>query len=139
MVLDFIDQGWNQRLLNLAGQYLHRSHVCYTSRYRAYCRVEGYQQSLGELIATFPDARFEVRDVAANTDEFHGTRVSVMWRMLGTYGGAPTYGPLTYSPVDILGISHFVMRDGRIHNEFRVFDELSILAQIEGARLGEAS
>ena len=78
---------------------------CYTSRYRSYCRAEGYQQSLGELIATFPDAHFDVRDVAANTDPFHGTRVSVMWNMRGTYAGAPTYGPLTYSPVDVLGIS----------------------------------
>ena len=138
MVLDFVDQAWNQRLLNIAPQYLHRSHVCYTSRYRTYCRAEGYQQSLGELIATFPDAKFEVRDVAANTDPFHGTRVSVMWRMRGTYGGAPTYGALTYSPVDVLGISHFVMRDGRIHNEYRVFDEIAVLTQIETARLQDA-
>ncbi len=137
MVLEFIDVVWNQRQLNVAPTLLHRSHVCYTSRYRSYCRAEGYQQSLGELIATFPDARFDVRDVAANTDPFHGTRVSVMWNMRGTYAGAPTYGPLTYSPVDVLGISHFVFRDGTIHNEFRVFDELSVLAQIESARAQE--
>jgi predicted ester cyclase len=134
MVLDFIETAWNQRLLNVAPDFLHRSHVCYTSRYRAYCRAAGYQQALGELIATFPDARFDVRDVAANTDPFHGTRVSVMWNMRGTYAGAPTYGPLTYSPVAVLGISHFVFRDGRIHNEFRVYDELAVLTQIESAR-----
>lgn len=137
MVLEFIDQAWNQRLLNIVPKYLHRSHVCFTSRYRSYCRAEGYQQSIGELIATFPDAVFEVRDVAANTDDFHGTRVSVMWRMRGTYAGAPSYGPLTLSPVDVLGISHFVMRDGRIHNEYRVFDELAVLTQIQTARLKE--
>lgn len=134
MVLEFIEQAWNQRLLNVAPDYLHRSHVCFTSRFRTYCRAAGYQQSLGELIATFPDAHFEVRDVAANADDFHGTRVSVMWRMRGTYSGAPTYGALTHTPVDVLGISHFVMRDGRIHNEYRVFDELAVLTQIESAR-----
>ena len=119
--------------------FVHRSHVVHTSRYRSYCRAAGYQQSIGELIATFPDAHFDVRDVAANHDDFHGTRVSVMWNMRGTYAGAPTYGPLTGSPVDILGISHFSFRDGKIYNEFRVFDELSVLTQIEGARLGAAS
>ncbi len=139
LVLELIDQAWNQRLLNLVPSVLHRSHVCHTSRYRSYCRAAGYQQSIGELIATFPDARFDVRDVAANSDPFHGTRVSVMWNMRGTYAGAPTYGSLTGSPVDILGISHFSFRDGKIYNEFRVFDELSVLAQIEGARLREDS
>ncbi len=139
MVLELIDLAWNQRLFNVIPTFLHRSHVCHTSRYRSYCRVAGYQQSVGELIATFPDARFDVRDVAANTDPFHGTRVSVMWNMRGTYAGAPTYGPLTYSPVDILGVSHFVLRDGKVYNEFRVFDELAVLTQIEGARLQEAS
>ena len=134
LALELIDVAWNQRLLNAVPTFLHRSHVIYTSRYRSYCRAEGYQQSLGELIATFPDAHFDVRDVAANTDPFHGTRVSVMWNMRGTYAGAPTYGPLTYSPVDVLGISHFVFRDGKIHNEFRVFDELAVLTQIESAR-----
>ncbi len=134
MVLELIELAWNQRLLNLAPTFLHRSHVCHTSRYRSYCRPEGYQQSLGELIASLPDARFDVRDVAANTDPFHGTRVSVMWNMRGTYAGAPTYGPLTHSPVDVLGISHFVLRDDKIYNEFRVFDELAVLTQIERAR-----
>lgn len=138
-VLDFIDRGWNGRLLNLAPQVLHRSHVCYTSRFRTYCRAEGYQQALGELIATFPDAVFEVRDVAANRDDFHGTRVSVMWRMRGTYSGAPTYGPLTGSPVDVLGLSHFVFRNGRILNEYRVYDELAVLTQLESARLAQTA
>lgn len=133
-VLELIELAWNQRLLNEATRLLHRSHVCYTSRYRSYCRAAGYQQALAEMIASFPDARFDVRDIAANQDPFHGTRVSVMWNMRGTYAGAPTYGPLTYSPVDILGISHFVFRDGMIHNEYRVFDELAVLTQIEAAR-----
>jgi predicted ester cyclase len=138
LVLELIDRAWNQRLLNVVPSFVHRSHVCHTSRYRSYCRATGYQESIAELIATFPDARFDVRDVAANKDPFHGTRVSVMWNMRGTYAGAPTYGPLTGSPVDILGISHFSFRDGKIYNEFRVFDELSVLAQIEGARLRTA-
>lgn len=137
MILELIDQVWNQRLLNLAPQFLHRSHVCNTSRHRTYCRTEGYQQSLGELIAAFPDAHFDVRDVAANAEPFHGTRISVMWNMKGTYAGAPSYGALTNSPVDVLGLSHFVFRDGRIVQEFRVFDELAALSQIEAARIAQ--
>lgn len=133
-VLELIENAWNRRLLDIAPTAVHRSHVCYTSRYRTYCRAAGWQQSIGELIASFPDAVFEVRDVAANRDDFHGTRVSVMWRMRGSYSGAPTYGPLTGSPVDVLGISHFVFRDGRIYQEYRVFDELAVLTQIQAAR-----
>ena len=54
--------------------------------------------------------------------------------MHGTYSGVPLYGPPTRTPVKILGATHFEMREGKILREWRLFDEIAVLAQIVGAR-----
>jgi hypothetical protein len=38
-----------------------------------------------------------------------------------------------------LGATHFEMRDGRILREWRLFDEIAVLAQIIGARNAAAA
>ncbi len=86
------------------------------------------------MIAPFPDATVEVRDIAVNSAEEQGTRIGVLWRMAGTYDGAPIYGPLTHSPIEILGSSQFLLRKGKIIHEWRVFDEIAVLVQIAKAR-----
>ncbi len=64
-----------------------------------------------------------------------GLRVAVIWLLRGTYCGVPTYGPITRTPVHVLGASHFELgEDGRVLREFRVVDELAILTQIVAAR-----
>ena len=42
----------------------------------------------------------------------------------------PTYGPITRTKVNILGSSHFELRDGKILREFRIYDEVAAIAQI---------
>ena len=51
----------------------------------------------------------------------------------------PTYGPVTRTPVNVLGASHFEMRDGKVLREWRIFDEIAILAQIHAGRQGSSS
>ena len=42
--------------------------------------------------------------------------------------------PVTNSPIEILGASHFLLRKGKIIHEWRVFDEIAVLAQVAKAR-----
>ncbi|MCF2436207.1 ester cyclase [Streptomyces thinghirensis] len=80
-------------------------------------------------------ARFAVRDVQANYNErYAGLRVAVMWTMHGTYRGTPAFGALTGQPVTVLGVSQFLIQNGRIVREYRVYDEISLRAQINAAR-----
>ena len=47
------------------------------------------------------------------------------------------YRPITRKPVNVLGASHFELRHGKILREWRIFDEIAVLAQIgAGARAG---
>ena len=58
----------------------------------------------------------------------------MLWQMKGTYRGAPTFGPLTHQPVDLMGVSQFLVQDGRIVREIRVYDQIGLRAQINNTR-----
>ena len=51
-----------------------------------------------------------------------GLRIAVIWLMRATYSGVPTYGPVTRTQVNVLGASHYELRDGKILREWRIFD-----------------
>ena len=56
--------------------------------------------------------------------------IAVIWLLRGRYGGIPFYGPVNNAPVTILGASHFEIQNGRLLREWRVFDEIAVMAQI---------
>ena len=90
-------------------------------------------------VTSFPDFRAEVRDIVVLDGPELGLRIAALWVLRGTYCGVPTYGPITRTPVNVLGCSHFEMKDdGRILREFRIVDEIAILAQIHAGRVGLA-
>lgn len=136
-VQGFFDEVWNQKLFNRVTQYVDRQIVCHSTRLRRVQGVDPYQIELIDLLASFPDFHAEVRDIAVLDGPENGLRVAALWLLRGTYSGVPTYGPITRTPVNVLGCSHFEMnRDGRILREFRIVDEIAILAQIQAGRLG---
>lgn len=131
----FFQEVWNQKLFNRVTQYVDRQIVCQTTRLRRVQGVDPFQIELIDLLASFPDFKVEVRDIAVLDGPEIGLRIAVLWLLRGTYSGVPTYGPITRTPVNVLGCSHFEMRDGKILREFRIIDEIAILAQIHAGRM----
>jgi hypothetical protein len=135
MVLEFIEEVWNQRRLNRVHDFMVRDLVLQTVGDTTVIRPDGYQRDLLDLVAPFPDASFAVRDVQTNyAERYAGLRIAVLWQMKGTYRGAPTFGPLTHQPVDLMGVSQFLVQDGRIVREIRVYDQIGLRAQINNTR-----
>lgn len=134
LALDLFHEVWNDRMFQRVGDLVHPDVIVHAPGRRTAVRHDGYVSNLLRLLGAFPDAVVEVRDVAVNHSDFHGTRVAVLWRLVGTYGGAPIYGPVTHSPVDVLGCSMFRLRDGRIYREWRVHDDIAVRTQIARAR-----
>jgi predicted ester cyclase len=140
LVLEFIDEVWNHRRLNKVHDYLVRDLFLHTVGDQTVVRPDGYQRDLLSLVAPFPDARFAVRDIQTNDNpRYAGLRIAVLWQMKGTYRGVPDFGPLTGEPVDLMGVSQFLVQDGRIVREVRVFDEIALRAQIESRRSDDAA
>jgi predicted ester cyclase len=135
MVLEFIERVWNGRDLNLVEQFWVRDLVLHTIGYRTIVRPEGYRRALLNLIRPFPAGQFEVRDVVTNhAERYAGLRIAVTWVYRGNYNGMPDFGALTDSPVDILGVSQFLVQGGRLVREVRIYDEIAVRAQIAGRR-----
>jgi len=111
-----------------------RDSIVHTSRNRTVTRQDGVRADLLGLLAPFPDARVEVRDVAVHRSPDRGTRASVLWRLVGTYSGMPIYGAPRGEAVEVMGVSQYELEAGRIRREYRIFDEVAVLAQIEAAR-----
>nr|WP_294691697.1 ester cyclase [uncultured Friedmanniella sp.] len=131
MVLAFIEQVWNGRDLSAVEEFMVRDLTLHTIGYRTVIRPENYRRALLSMLRPFPTGAFEVRDVATNSSErYAGLRVAVTWVFKGDYNGTADFGPLTGSPVEILGVSQFLVQGGRIVREVRIYDEIAVRTQI---------
>jgi hypothetical protein len=135
LVLDFIDLVWNQRNLAQVHNFMIRDLVLHTIGDRTVIRPDGYQRSLLNFLAPFPAGQFEIRDIATNfAARYAGLRIAITWKFVGRYDGAPHFGPLTNEVIEVLGSSQFLIQEGRIVKETRVYDEIALRAQINGKR-----
>ncbi|GAA3571486.1 hypothetical protein GCM10022197_29980 [Microlunatus spumicola] len=135
MVLEFIERVWNGRDLNAVEQYWVRDLTLHTIGYRTITRPEGYRRALLKMLRPFPGGRFEVRDVQTNYNvDYAGLRVAVTWVYKGDYDGTADFGALTGTPVEILGVSQFLVQNGRLVREVRVYDEIAVRSQIHHRR-----
>lgn len=140
LVLEMIGEVWNERRLNRVHDYFIRDLFLHTVGDVTHVRPDGYQRDLLSLVASFPDAAFAVRDVQTNFSErYAGLRIAVLWQLKGTYDGATSYGALTNAPLDLMGVSQFLVQDGRIVREIRVYDDIALRAQINASRGDDAT
>lgn len=98
-------------------------------------------QALG-LVGAFPDAVYAPQHICSTPCIEGGTKVAVRWMMEGHhlgYGGLGSLGDPTGKRVQVLGMSHYHYKDGRIVDEWTVYDELSMLVQIKLAQLADAT
>jgi hypothetical protein len=135
MVLDFIQQVWNDRNLDKVTQFMPRDLFLYDIGYRTWIRPEGYRRALLRLLRPFPTGQFQIRDIQTNyAVDYAGLRIAVCWVLVGAYDGEADFGPLTGQRTDILGVSHFLVQNGRIVTETRIYDEIAVRTQINAAR-----
>ena len=78
------------------------------------------------LFAALPDVHMEVVHVAAE-----GDAVFVRWHLTGTHTGAPWAGiDATGGRIELDGIDHFTIRDGKVASNFVVFDQMEVGRQM---------
>lgn len=82
------------------------------------------------MLAAFPDLAVTVDDVYWMGNEADGHLVAVRWSAIGTHRGNGVYGRPTGRRVRIWGISQHFIRDGRITQEWTVFNEFALLQQL---------
>jgi ketosteroid isomerase-like protein len=130
MILEMIEEVWNGRFFDKVADYFADTCVCQTVRMRRVMGIAPFQMEIMSLIAAVPDGVMEVRDIVVHESPDLGLRVAIIWLMKGTYSGTPLYGPTNRAPLNILGSSHFEFRRGKIVREYRIYDEIAMIAQI---------
>ena len=82
------------------------------------------------LMATFLDLGLQIDEVYWMGNEVEGFRVSVRWTATGTHRGYAMYGAPTGRRVHLWGISQLYISDRRITEDWTMFNEFDVLAQI---------
>jgi predicted ester cyclase len=82
------------------------------------------------LMATFPDLGLQVDEVYWMGNEAEGFSVSVRWSALGTHRGHGLYGEPTGRRVFLWGLSQLYIANGRITDDWMLFNEFDVLAQL---------
>mmetsp|Transcript_21058 Transcript_21058/g.49458 ORF Transcript_21058/g.49458 Transcript_21058/m.49458 type:complete len:325 (-) Transcript_21058:182-1156(-) len=76
------------------------------------------------------DPKFKVHHLIVKQTAGKPVRVAMRWSLTAMHAQASMFGEGSGARVALLGVSHFELRDGKILNEWCIFDELSLYAQL---------
>ncbi|MDQ2780371.1 MAG: ester cyclase [Pseudomonadota bacterium] len=82
------------------------------------------------LTAAFHGATLHIDSLAECNEAGRTPRVAMRWRLIGLHNGAGRYGAATGKPVEILGITHAEIFNGRILREWLLLDEVALWMQL---------
>ena len=96
-------------------------------------------QTIG-LFGSIPDGAYVPQHVCSVPCEEGGVKVAVRWLVEGHHlgwGVMETLGAPTGKRVQVMGMSHYHYKDGRIVDEWTNYDEMSVLMQIKLAQMAD--
>jgi len=125
---------WNARLVNMVRLHYDVGHLAFVPGGRKLHGHGEYENFVITLLASFPDMALTIhRQSHLGTPE-RGYRVATRFTLQGTHEGYGPYGAPTGRRVFLLGISHHVIRDGKIVQEWTLFDEFDLMKQLHGQK-----
>ncbi len=134
-VLANLQNIWNARMVG----DVHNAYAVNASLHASANRnLNGHAEIMNfyiQMIGTLSNLRFSADYVTSQPYGEMGVDVAVRWGIAGVHTGGVLYGEPTGAPIFILGETHYRVIDGVIQEEWTVFDELSVMVQVERARL----
>jgi predicted ester cyclase len=94
------------------------------------------------LLGSIPDLAFMPQHICSVDCEEGGTKVAVRWLMEGHHLGwgiLKSLGAPTGRQLQVMGISHYHYKNGKIVDEWTLYDEMSLLMQVKLAQMGDNS
>jgi predicted ester cyclase len=89
------------------------------------------------LVGSIPDCAYAPQHICSVPCEEGGDKVAVRWIMEGHHIGHGLLGSPSGQRLQVMGMSHFHYKEGRIVDEWTVYDELSLLMQIKLGQMAE--
>ncbi len=122
---------WNRRMLDTLADHYHPGARLHTAGGRVAEGVGAIRALHLSLLAAMPDARMTIGNVCWS-EEVDGVIGAVRWELAGTSRGGAWFGAMPSGlPIAVPGMTHCRFdSDGRIVEEWTVFDEVGVLAQV---------
>ena len=121
---------WNRRMFGTVRQAYAPQMRMLGSTNRAYYGRGEYQSFILSIMAMFPDLALQVDDIYWMGNDEDGYLTSTRWSITGTHRGYGIYGPPTGRPIRMWGISQHKIKDGKIAEEWMLFNEFAVMQQI---------
>jgi predicted ester cyclase len=121
---------WNWRLLNKVDEY-YADNISYQSASMRQLYGPGdIKAYILSLLAPLPDLTLTVDHFCAIGDADTGYRTATRWTMQGTHTGPGIYGKPTGNRIKIIGITHQLVQNQKIMQEWTLFDEFALFKQL---------
>lgn len=131
VMLEMLSRIYNYKYINDVKKYYHPNAVVH---FICDKDLNGYDEIQGMLIsflACVPNGSYEVERVTCNQrEEGQGYDVSVRWRLRGINEGIGFFGQPSGNHVEIMGINHYHVINGKVREEWITFDGLDVLKQM---------
>ena len=127
---------WNARLVNMVREHYAPQFLAFVPDSRKLYGYGDYENFVITLLACFPDLALTIGHQCVQGDEERGFRVATRFTLQGTHEGFGPYGKPTGRRIFLIGISHHIIKAGKVVQEWTVFDEFALLKQLYG-QLGE--
>ncbi len=122
---------YNRRMFNLFKENYANDYLYHGPSDRELVGIGDYTQDQLNLFQAFPDLSIEVNDFYYMYDKTRDEyRTATRWTIVGTHDGIGIYGPGTGQHVYITGISHHLIRDGKMVEEWTIYDEMALRRNI---------
>ena len=90
------------------------------------------------LLGSFCELKISFDYCCQNAYKTDGDYIAIRWTLTGKHSGRVLFGAPTGCSVLIIGESQYRLKNGKIVEEWTVFDELAVMVQIERARLKQS-
>jgi len=127
-----LDNMWNARLVNMVREHYAPGHLAFLPDSRKLYGHGDYENFVITLMACFPDLALTIQHQSVLGTAERGYRVATRFILQGTHEGYGPYGAPTGRRIFLIGLSHHVVREGKVVQEWTLFDEFVLLKQLYG-------
>ena len=92
--------------------------------------LDALQMFWRSMHQALPQADFAVEHLAFNDRAGRASALALRWRAQARHMGTGRYGLATGKPVELLGITHAEIEDGRVVREWHLIDEVAVWMQV---------
>ena len=130
-LLEWLHHIYNQRMFGKIQEIYAPGVQWHGPMMRELFGIAAVLQQTMKLVAMITDGNFVVQHICSNPCEEGGEKVAIRWTMDGHHLGYGSLGAPTGHRLFVMGMSHFHIVDGKIVDEWVVYDDLAMLVQLK--------